>query len=75
MWLCANKTLFTKWVASQISHREFDSKPGLRKNVLFHLDERGGLGENGCKNMHGYVPLLFTGNYRNIVNQLYPNIK
>ena len=30
---------------------------------------------NGYMYMHGWVPLLFTWNYHNTVNQLYPNTK
>ena len=33
------------------------------------------LGENGYMFMYGWVPSLFTWNYHNIVNRLYPNIK
>ena len=33
------------------------------------------LGENGYMYMNGWVPLLSTWNYENIVNQLYTNIK
>ena len=33
------------------------------------------LGENGYMYMHGWVPLLSTWNYHNIVNQLYSNTK
>ena len=32
----------------------------------------GRLGENGYMYMYGWVPLLFTQNYHNSVNQLYP---
>ena len=35
----------------------------------------GLLGENGYTYMYGWVSLLFTWNYHNIVNRLYPNIK
>ena len=35
----------------------------------------GGLGESGYLHRHGWVPLLSTGNYHNIVNRLYSNIK
>ena len=35
------------------------------------LDGSGGLGENGYMYLYG----LFTWNYHNIVNQLYPNKK
>ena len=33
------------------------------------------LGENGYMSMCGWVPSLFTWNYHNIVNQLYPITK
>ena len=35
----------------------------------------GSFGENGCMYMDGWVPLLPTWNYHNIVNQIYPNTK
>ena len=35
----------------------------------------GGLGENGYIYMYGWVALLCTWSYHNIVNQLYANIK
>ena len=34
-----------------------------------------GLWENGYMYMYDWVPLLFTWNYHNIVNRLYPNIR
>ena len=33
------------------------------------------LGENGYTYMHGCVPSLYTRNYHNTVNWLYPNTK
>ena len=35
----------------------------------------GSLGENGYMCIHGWVPLLFTWNYHNVVNWLYANTK
>ena len=35
----------------------------------------GGLGNNGYMYMYGRVPLLFTWNYHNVVNWLYPSTK
>ena len=35
----------------------------------------GCLGENGYIYVYGWVSLLFTWNYDNIVNRLYPNIQ
>ena len=34
------------------------------------LDGRGALGKNGYMYVYGWVPLLFTWNYHNLVNQL-----
>ena len=34
----------------------------------------GELGENGYMYRHGWIPLLCTGNYHNIVNWLYSNV-
>ena len=39
------------------------------------LDGSGGLGENGYMYLYGWVSPLFTWNYHNIVNQLYPDKK
>ena len=32
-------------------------------------------GENGYVYVYGWVPLLFTWNYHNIVNRLHPNVE
>ena len=42
-------------------------------NVIQQLGWEGSLGENRYMYMDGWVPQLFTWNYQNIVNQLYPN--
>ena len=39
------------------------------------LDWRGVCGENEYMYVYGWVPLLSTWNYHNIVNWLYPNTK
>ena len=39
------------------------------------LDGRRVWGENGHMYMYGWIPLLFTWNYHNIVNQQYPQYK
>ena len=45
---------------------------GTLLNVVWQPGWEGSLGENGYTCMYGWVPLLFTCNYHNIVNQLYP---
>ena len=53
----------------------------LHLQVLFQLFNKklarwqGSLGENGCMHIYGWVPFLFTWNYRNIVNQLSDQIR
>ena len=44
-------------------------------NVMWQPEWEGSLGENGHMNLYGRVPLLFTWDYHNIVNWLYPNTK
>ena len=48
---------------------------GTQLNVLWQPGWEGSLGENGYMHMYGSVPSLFTCNYQNIVNRLYPNTK
>ena len=48
---------------------------GTLLSVMWQPGRYGSLGENGYMYMYGWVPLLFTWNYHNIVNQLYPNTK
>ena len=48
---------------------------GTLFNVMRQPEWERRLGENGYIYMYGWVPLLSTWNYHNIVNQLYPNIK
>ena len=37
--------------------------------------EEASLGENGYMYVYDWVPVLFTWNWHNIVNQLYPQTK
>lgn len=37
--------------------------------------QEGNWGDNGYVYVHGWGPLLFTGNYHNMVNWLWPNKK
>ena len=50
-------------------HRE------LCSTLCGSLDGRGVWGENGYMYMYGWVPLLCTRNYHNIVDRLCSNIK
>ena len=63
--------LYLKWIATKgcfIAHESL-------LNVMWQPKCEGGLRENGCLYTHGWVPLLFTWNYYNIDNWLYPNAK
>ena len=44
-------------------------------NVMWQAAWEGSLGENGYMYTYDSVPLLFTCNHDNAVNQLYPKIK
>ena len=66
-----NTMLYLKWITNK---------------VLLYITENsaqcygaawkgGNLGENGYMRIYGWVPLLSTGNYHNIVNRLYFNTK
>ena len=43
--------------------------------LLWHSGWEVSFRENGYRYMYGWVPLLFSWNYHNIVNWLYPNKK
>ena len=63
--------LYLKWIATKgcfIAHESL-------LNVMWQPKCEGGMRENGCLYTHGWVPLLFTWNYYNIDNWLYPNAK
>ena len=46
---------------------------GTLLNVIWQPGWKGSLGENGYMYVYGWIPLLFTWNYHDIVNQQYPN--
>ena len=48
---------------------------GILLNVTWQPGREGSLGKNGYMCMYGWVTLLFTWNYHNIVNLLNSNIK
>ena len=61
--------LYLKWIATKgcfIAHV---------CSMLCDSQNGKGLRENGCLYTHGWVLLLFTWNYYNIDNWLYPNAK
>ena len=58
--------LYLKWM----TNKGLLNSTGTRSVLRGSLDGRGVWG-NGYKYMHGWVPLLFTWNYHNIVNQLF----
>ena len=47
-------------------------RSGPLLNVICQPEWEGGLRENGYLHMYDWVPSLFTSNYQNIVNRLYP---
>ena len=58
-----------------ISARSYHIAQETLLNVMWQPGWAGSLGENGYMYMCGWVPLLSTWNYHNIVNQLYSNTK
>ena len=61
--------LYLKWIAN----RTYCTAYGTLLNVMWQPGWEGSLGENGYMYMYNLVPLMFTLNYYNIVNLLYPN--
>ena len=57
--------LYLKWITNK----------GTLLNVRWHPGWEGSLGKNGYMYMYGWVPLLYTWNYHNIVISVYANIK
>ena len=47
-------------------------RSGPLLNVMCQPEWEGGLQENAYLHMYDWVPSLFTSNYQNIVNRLYP---
>ena len=62
--------LCLKWITKTcyIAH-------GTLLSVMCQPECEGSLGENGYMYMYGQLPLLFSLNYHNIENWLYPNTK
>ena len=67
-------TMYTLQYLRWMSSRDYCRSQGTLLSVMWKPGREGSLGENGYMYMHGWVPLLFTGNYH-IVNWLYPNTK
>ena len=63
--------LYLKW----ITNKTYCIAYGTLVNIMLQPGWEGSLGENGYMCMYGWVPVLFTWNFHNIVNQLYPNTK
>ena len=55
--------------------RTYCAAQGTVLSVMWQPGWKGRLGEDGYMYMYGWVPWLFTWNYHNIVNWLYPNTK
>ena len=58
-----------------IPTRTYCIAQGSLLNVMWQPGWEKAVGENGYMYMYGWVPLLSTWKYRNIVNGLYSNIK
>ena len=63
--------LYLKW----ITNKDLHIAHGTLLNFMWQPIWEGSYGENKYMYMYGWTPLLFTWNYHNIVNQLYPNTK
>ena len=63
--------LYLKW----ITKRTYCTAHGILLNGMWQPEWEGSLGENGYMCKYGWVPLLFTWNYHNIVNWLYISTK
>ena len=61
--------LYLKWITNK------DLLWGILLNVMYQPGWEQGLGENRYMYMYGWAPSIFTWNYHNIVNLLYPNTK
>ena len=65
--------MYTLLYLEEITNRTYCIAQGTLINVMWQTGWEGCSGENGYR--YGWVPLLFTWNSHNIVNQLYSNIK
>ena len=63
--------LYLKWIIN----RTYCVAKEILLNVMWHLGWEWGLEKNGHMYTYGWVALLFTWNYHNIVNWLYSNTK
>ena len=63
--------LYLKWIIT----RTYCIAQGTLLNVTWQPGWEGSFGENGYMYMYGWIPLLSTWNYHNIVNWLYSNIR
>ena len=73
-WEVANKRTSVHHVQIQICLTH-EYKSAIKRCPSLKSLAKGSLGENGYMYTYGWVPLLSTWNYHNIVNRLYPNIK
>ena len=57
--------LYLKWITNK----------GTLLNVIWHPGWEGSLGQNEYMYMYGWIPLLYTWNYYNIIILVYSNTK
>ena len=67
--------MYTLWYLKWISNEVLLYSTGNWLNVMWQPGWERSLGENGYMYIQGWVPLLSTWNYHNIVNWLYSIIK
>ena len=71
----SGKIMYTLLYLKCITNKNPYIVHGTLLNIMCQPGWEWGLGENGYMYVHGWVPSLFTWNYHNIVNWLFPNIK
>ena len=63
--------MYTLLYLKRITNKNYCIADGTLFNVMWQPGWEGRLGEKGSMYMYGWVPLLFTQNYHNIVNWLF----
>ena len=74
-WLKSLRLTCTRYyILSGWPTRTYWIAHGTLLNVMRQYGWNGNLEKYGRTYMHGWVPVLFTWNHHNIINQLYSNI-
>ena len=68
------KVMYTLIYLKWITNKDWRAQ-GTLLGIMCQAGWKGGWGENGSMYVYGWVPLLFTSNYHNVVHRLYPNTK